>query len=550
MFDIQNIVYIIIFIVILILSHQYIKYKLNEHFIPSLTLITEQKPDVLKVLYSHTIDTNDINRLLRNIKNLTYSKTTDNDIYKSHEDVVITDAFTIYNNKNLQKIFKFLSGTNSEKCAYFIRSLDTSNKTFNDDNLIIGCVSDADAKLIDILLSSFRANYKRKYTLRKVLLDEKHKILDKSIFIENNIDVLFVYESLESKVITKRLDPDMKLEVWDYADNIDIHTLKVQIPFIKKKNIDFSLYFPQLKGKIDIVSSVFVIDVIIVINENATNKKNVSVDLNNIISYYNKPELVNLYEQYFDITKNALQFAKVKNEFFLKRDRMQILEQFNGKNNKSTEFTYDIVSNVNGFFDSSDKILYIYSDKINNIPLKNNNLLQLSGQIRGEQNGLYRVLSVSHKQSVLLKLDDSDKKNINKSQSNEIGYSCYNNPSIKSKTACSSPYDELGNIKHTKTYWDKPCENHTDCPFYQANKNYKNYRGGCIDGRCEFPVGVEAVSYRLFDEKSKPVCHNCNVEESPFCCQEQKDKNKYPKLSGADYAFELDSFERLYTKTL
>ena len=543
MFDIQCFVYIIIFFVIICSSHQYIKYKLNEHFIPSFTLITEQKPDVLKVSYPYTVDTNDINKLLRNIKNITYSKTNDNNIAKTYDDVIITDAFTLFNNKALQQTYKFLSGTKSEKCAYFIRSLETSSKTFQDENLIIGCVNDIDAKLIDILLSSFRSNYKSKYNVKKVFIDEKHKVIDKSIFTENNIDTLFVYETLESKVITKRLDPNMKLEVWDYADDVDIHTLKVQLPFIKKKNIDFSLYFPQLKGKLDIVSSVFVVDIIIVINENLTNKKNVNVELNNIISYYNKPESINLYEQYFNVSINSIKFAKGRNDFFMKRDSMQILEQFD--NNKYTfdNFTYDISSNVNGFFDSANKLLYVYSDKVNNIPLKNDNLFKLSGQVRDEQNGLYRVLSVSNKQSVLLKLDKVKLNNLN-----EIGYSCYNNPSIKSKTACESEYDELGNVKRVKTYWDKPCEAHTDCPFYQANKNYKNYRGGCVDGRCEFPIGIKAVSYRLYDTTSKPVCHNCNVEEAntPFCCEEQNNKKKYPKLLGADYAFELDNFERIY----
>lgn len=550
MFDIHNIAYIIIFIVILFISHQYIKSKLNESFIPSFTMIAEQKPDVLKVSYPHTVDTNDIKTLLRNVKNITYSKTTDNDILKQIDDAVITDAFTLYKNKNT---FKFLSGTNSEKCAYFIRSLNTSNKTFDDENLIIGCVSDVDAELVDTLLSSFRANYKRKYTLKKVFIDEKEKVIDSSIFTKNNIDVLFIYESLESKVITKRLDTNLKIDIWDYADNLDIHTLKVQIPFIKKKNIDFSLYFPQLKGKLDTVSSVFVVDVIMVVNENTTNKKNVAVELNNIIDYYNKPELINLYEQYFNVSLNAIHFAKGKNNFFKKRDTMEILEQFNSmndKDNKNSEFTYDIVSNVNGFFDSLNKILYVYSDSINNIPLKTTNLFHLLGQLREEQNGLYRVISVSNKQSTLLKLDDRNKENLN--EQNEIGYSCYNNPSIKSKTACESPYDELGNVKRVKTYWDKPCEKHTDCPFYQANKNYKNYRGGCIDGRCEFPIGVKPASYRNYisDAASKPVCHNCREKTSSFCCEEQKDKKKYPRLLGADYAFELDSFERLYTKTL
>lgn len=554
MLDIKNIVYVVIFIIIICVSHQYIKYKLNEPFIPSFSLITEQKSDVLKLSYPYTVETNDINMLLRNIKNITYSKTNDNEILNKYEDAVILDAFTLYDNRKHSQTLKFLSGTNSEKCAYFIRSLDVPSKTFNDDNIVIGYVNSIDVKLINILFNSLKSNKKATYSVKRINIDSKQKIIDKSIFEKNKIDILFIYESLESKIITKRLDSNMKLEVWDYADNVDIHTLKVQIPFIRKKNIDFSLHFPQLKGKLDIVSSVYVIDVIIVINDNKTSKKNITSELNNIILYYNKPELINLYEQYFLVAINAKQFAEYKNVFFTKRDTMEILEQFKDKSNVAQKeltngvFTYDVSSNVNSFFDSFNKLLYVYSNTINGIPLKTNDLFQLSGQLRDEQNGLYRVLTVSRKQSTLLKLDQRDKV----IDSNDVGYTCYNNPSIKSKTACESLYDELGNPKRIKTYWDKPCETHRDCPFYQANKNYNNYRGGCIDGRCEFPIGIQAVSYRLYDKNTKPVCHNCNPEDanSPNCCEKQKNKSVYPKLLGADYAFELDSFERLYAKTL
>jgi hypothetical protein len=109
-------------------------------------------------------------------------------------------------------------------------------------------------------------------------------------------------------------------------------------------------------------------------------------------------------------------------------------------------------------------------------------------------------------------------------------------------------YDELTNVKRERTYWDKPCENHSDCPFYQANKNYNNYRGGCIDGRCEMPLGIKQVAYRLYDDKSKPLCYQCKNQTNPYCCEDQADNKQYPSLQSPDYAFDLDSFERIQPK--
>ena len=531
----KTLFYIILFCISLIIGHNILKVKAkNESFIPSLTLLAEEKPDVLKFTYTPSAETYDIKILLDKIHRSQKIKVSDNELTRNTEDLIITDAFTLFNN-NLHKHFRFLSGTNSEKSAYFIRSLEVSRKGFNENDIVIGYTNDIDVHIINIIMNSFKEN-KPIYILKQITIDDNIDVIDKSIFTSANIDALFIYESLDSNHITKKLDKNMKIEIWDYVDNVNIHTMKVQMPFIKTKNIDFSLYFPQLKGKLDAVSSIFVVDIIIAVNENKTKTKNVNSELRTIITHYNKPDLINLYGQFFNVSDLASKYAKDRNDFYMRRDSMQILEQFTSKI-KIDNFTYDISNNVNGFFDSALGKFYIYNDTIDEIPLKVNSKFYLSGQVRNDQNGLYKVTSVSKKQSILMK-QDTNKKPIDE----DIGYSCYSRHDITTKSACESLYDELGNKKKTKTYWDKPCEVHKDCPFYQANRNYQNYRGGCIDGRCEFPIGIKAVSYRLFDKNSRPVCHNCkDTINGPYCC----DKQKYP-----DYAFELDSFERLYTNTL
>jgi hypothetical protein len=512
----------------------------NETFIPLITLITEEKPDKLSVTYTNNVETNDIKTLIASMKNIVSRKVKEEDITYNNEQSIITDALTYHVN---QENYKFLTSTKSSKTAYFIRTHELPLKNFTDNDVVIGYINDIDEQFIVMIMKSLK-NITPNYVLRKISIQTNNNDnIDKSLFSKNKIDVLFVYESLESKDITKRIDQNMKLEVWDYADSVDIHKLKVQIPFVRKNNIDFSIHFPQLRGKLDIVSSVFVIDIIIIVNDNKIKRKNVDYDLNNIISFYDKPELINMYGKYFNMSTLSLQYAKERNKFFMNRSSMQILEQFvTSSSNKS--FTYDVSNNVNGFYDTKNNIFYLYSNIIYGIPLKENDLFKFTSQMREEQNGLYRVNKVSSKQSILLRLDNDNIENDN--LKNDIGYLCYNRPDIPSKSACDSLYDELGNFKYTRTYWDKPCEKNNDCPFYQANKNYNNYRGGCIDGRCEMPIGVKPVSYRLFDNKTKPVCYNCKKEDdNPFCCDEQKKNKKYPKLKSPDYAFELDEFERL-----
>ena len=73
--------------------------------------------------------------------------------------------------------------------------------------------------------------------------------------------------------------------------------------------------------------------------------------------------------------------------------------------------------------------------------------------------------------------------------------------------------------------WDRPCERDADCPFFQKNRTYLNYRGGCLgSGFCELPLGVERVGYR--HSSGAPLCHS-----GPSCAD-------------SDLAFPMDEFER------
>ncbi len=117
--------------------------------------------------------------------------------------------------------------------------------------------------------------------------------------------------------------------------------------------------------------------------------------------------------------------------------------------------------------------------------------------------------------------------------------------------------------------WDKECQKDEDCPFFQANKNYPNTFGGCKNGFCELPVGMNRIGFKHYD-KQKPMCYNCNLKtevmtadgysvikertctgvECNKCCDIQLNKKIYPNLKSPDFVFPNDQLERAKYKEL
>ena len=87
--------------------------------------------------------------------------------------------------------------------------------------------------------------------------------------------------------------------------------------------------------------------------------------------------------------------------------------------------------------------------------------------------------------------------------------------------------------------FDRQCTFNEECSFYKLNLNYENERGGCVNGKCEFPIGLKVISPRTYDKTSKPFCHNC--KKGYDCCDEQYDIVKYPTLKSAHYMFVNDN---------
>jgi len=142
----------------------------------------------------------------------------------------------------------------------------------------------------------------------------------------------------------------------------------------------------------------------------------------------------------------------------------------------------------------------------------------------------------------------------------DADFKCFGDETIRSKLLCESPYDNVGEPKNNANVWDKKCLTNKDCPFYQANKNYPNQRGGCLkDGTCEMPLGVLRVGYTKYVDKDPyaPFCYQCKNPKETMCCEDQErlvelqSKNPnatYTLLKSADYAFPSDTDARKEAK--
>jgi len=81
---------------------------------------------------------------------------------------------------------------------------------------------------------------------------------------------------------------------------------------------------------------------------------------------------------------------------------------------------------------------------------------------------------------------------------------------------CKSYHPDIAQVG----IWDAPCQVNSDCPFYQANKNYPNEFGKCNknNGKCEMPLGVIPIGFTKYG-KLEPQCYNCPADvKDNRCC--------------------------------
>lgn len=529
--------YIVTFIVLLIVTHYLLTQTHKDTFIPALTIIADEKPESVDIWQDANMSTTTI-KPLSSIPHVTVS-------VQSPSASASNNILRVQPACNIDKSntnFRLLAATGDDVLLYFIKPIELPVKDITEDGVTIGYSTDKEKQLIEAIFKSYEDLTKvPKYTLKQLQLPTT---IDKNTFLINKIDCLTLFNTQEYIQEKQQYSIALKFTVPDYGELISVHKLAITLPLAKVRIMDFSMLYPQLRGKSTEIKTIIAFELLIGGDVSLEDKKaNVEAQLKAIVTSLNQPASFNHYARFLKPYKVASEHAGHHDNFVSKRDSMQVLEQFQPQ---YAGEPFPVSENISGFYDSEAQTLTVYNTTaITEIPLRVGVRFNMSNQDRTEQNGIYMAVTITNKYTILQKMQPTTEPTTPNSNRFQPGYLCYDHPEIQSKGQCESDFDQFGKPKTRwqKTYWDKPCENNSDCPFYQANKNYPNYRGGCIDGRCEMPIGIEAVSYRLYDKESSPYCHGCKDGTNPTCCEEQKDKKQYPNLKSPQYAFELDSFE-------
>ncbi len=185
--------------------------------------------------------------------------------------------------------------------------------------------------------------------------------------------------------------------------------------------------------------------------------------------------------------------------------------------------------NVPGYFDHVTNVFETPSHILDGTPLQKGDLVVLKHQDRTHERGYFVVEAVGKDKAIFRRRHaDGQPRDPDKDDK----FFCVTDRSIKYKDECLSKTDRYGKAKSRVDVWDAPCVISEECPFYQRNRNYKNYRGGCVDGYCEMPLGVQRTGFKNY--VGRAICHNCPLDKLD-CCKDQ---------AQPDYAFPRDEFER------
>lgn len=513
---------------------------------PLLIYNVNENPNHINIDMKENEYSSDIIDISKNIKNIDINNT------EIEPNIILTDSL---NYKVNYPDYKLLTILSKPKYTLFIKPKDTfSNQSLRnviDKQLTIGYFTETDKKIIEYLCI---AQNQDPYSLKLIKIDIPD-IIDETIFL--NINILCVSITLQDNIFIEKIPLTFKIDFIDYDRDSDnfIDKIKFFIPFALLEDIDLTVYFKSFKDEY-IIKTALVLDMILIGPESTEINNDLGLTLNSLLVYNKNFDKINYYSLYFPVFKHSIAYIQSENKHIIKRDSLPILEQYQD------------------YYDAQKQILYIsYDDTI-----KLYDRVILNNQNRQEENGEYIVTEINLDKNIKLqKMLFYDAQNFKMSddeiyiRTNELidnipldaikttdiiyitklkktakldksylgipilkllnqeenptydpRYECYDQPQIKSRGLCES----------TNNIWDRRCEVNTDCPFYQANKNYKNYLGGCMDGYCQMPIGVKPLAYKQYEGKA--YCYNCD-STTPFCCEQQEKP---------DYAFSLDEFER------
>jgi hypothetical protein len=410
--------------------------------------------------------------------------------------------------KNYSSSPLLVAVTHDKTYTCFIKHPDDNNmnsvRQFVVSDGKICYIHDRDRFIINVILRSMDLMIDDKRLVKLNDFDEA------KIFIQNANTMFFFDDNLQHPSFLKTFENE-KVGICHFDDS-DVHKVRFYLPSATIQNYNWKRVFKKYLDDSSVKRTLIFDNVL----ATSTNTPSYLVDY--IIKYFaDNEEALNLHHQRFAV------HPLVATELFV--------------NNKPIimPLRLNVTRPLKGFYDGNKDIFILGKVAIDDTPLQEGDAIVLTKQPRPIENGEYRVLSVDKEKKMSMLKPTTRKFDANKnSDPFDSKYICFTDKSIKIKGLCESDYDISGRPK-ARGVWDKPCTNDKECPFFQRNTNYQNYRGGCNDGGyCEMPLGVKRTGFKTYE--GKPFCHGCPDKIDPNCCNEQH---------SPDYAFEMDDYERL-----
>lgn len=404
-----------------------------------------------------------------------------------------------------------LTATNDVNTACFIKGFYSRLGGDYLSDLVgkkIGYVNDADLAVAIALLYANETDYR---AIQFVKLDpitmaselERNQMTDALFFFANAWNPL--YKSVQEK----------KLIVLSLNRSFDYDIARTIMPHAVFKDVDTRFYFNNIADQTTPVKTVVEFYNVLYTKDSKP------------LSYLHAL-IIQMFAQNYEKNNHIARYFKTHAQTLTNPSESPRLrhstEMFMDANSSTMMFAPTI--NVPGYYDSATLTFEYPNDVLDGVPLNRGDFVVLKNQDKQHENAEYVVQYVANGKAVLRRkfLDLSD---------NPDKYFCVTNKALKRQEECTSPRNRITHeLKPQLDVWDAPCTMSEQCPFFQANKLYKNYRGGCVDGTCEMPLGVKRIGFRKYT--GDPLCHGCPLS-NPKCCDTQQEP---------DYAFANDSFER------
>ena len=387
---------------------------------------------------------------------------------------------------------------------------------------------------IDILINNFvksiNTHFENSEFFKKY---NKHHPFSPYLLERNRIIKYYEYRDLQRVICEVKLHRTHKIH--DFIINIDIFynknkqilyynnilvrgiTNRFNTPYLEPDDTSYDIkYVPIITKKMNAIL------------ETIETKKNIS---GNEKKY---KDIVSLIEKY-NLNKS---FNEIIYYEILKLIRIINIKLNNNNNEKKYKIVLDL------FIENTTKLLY---SKSRTTPGLSKNIRKDKSKLEGKLifNNELQVAFDKMKKHKKLSFDEYSRIKFKELKQK---YKCYH-PLKKNeilqkydnKIFCESYHKDIDAVG----VWDKDCEKDSECPFFKANTNYPNDYGGCIEGRCQLPIGMSLIGGTKASKLSNPVCHNCKGD-GIHCCNEQS-KNK--KIT-PDYAFEKDKILRQQHKSI